>query len=363
MTETAASTDMLVGAIGEWYNAIVRHDIAEAKQKKTYTEELRRHVIPDKKVQTYYQLVDFRHKILTEEILHRPLGQDKAIVDESIADTDNVLKYLYHHMEGRLQFYQEHYLLALRNYQQAERHLDHVSDLERAEFYYLLGEGFYRVNQYMHANAYFEQAKELFSVSSQHQDRVHTCNYLQAAIYSELKHYEKAEELFNFCLNNRELDEYTLSLVLRAYGLHKERHGELVAAKELLFESLYTGNQYETLIGTKTKTNLANLLLRTGDSKGFELLEEAEQETNKYEMVEFSSLNLITRGLYDKEMQLSKVEQGINQLIEYELYFEATEAAEQIAEILEDNGNFQYALHYLKIANELRIKQNSIGVE
>ncbi|MFB4160947.1 hypothetical protein ACE1TF_13755 [Geomicrobium sp. JSM 1781026] len=363
MTETAASTDMLVGAIGEWYNAIVQHDIAGAKQKKTYTEELRRHVIPDKKVQTYYQLVDFRHKILTEEILHRPLGQDKAIVDESITDTDNVLKYLYHYMEGRQEFDKERYLLALRHFQEAELSLVNVSDLEKAEFYYLLGQGFYRINQYMHATSYFNQAKELFSQSPQHADRVHTCNFLQSAIYSELNFYDKAEETFNASLANTSLDEYTRSLLLRAYGLHKERHNELESAKQLLFDSLYTGNQSETLIGIKTKTNLANILMRLQDPEGLAMLRDAEIAAEQYSMVEFTALNKITRGLYVDIYNLELIEEGVTQLIDHELYFEATEAAEQIAKILEDHGEFQCSLHYLKIANELRIKQNSIGVE
>ncbi|MBM7631388.1 hypothetical protein [Geomicrobium sediminis] len=362
MGKTTASPDLLIGAIGNWYNAIVSYDSKKAQMQKALTEQLLRSAVTDKKIQTYHQLVEFRHKIFTNEILRDPLPENQAHVDESIVETDQVLNYLYHLMEGRMAFQRENYLQSLGHYQKAERSIHSVSELERAEFFFLLGEGFYRINQYMHASLYLDLAKEIFELSSRHDERVIACTSLQASIYSELRLYHQAEEFFLDCLEQPNLKPFNRSIHLRAYGLHKERNGMLQDARDYYDEALHTGDQYDTLIGSKTKTNLANVLLRLGDCSGVALLEEAEEDMKTFNLVEFTARNRITRGLYVSSIDLLLVDQGLDELVNQELYFEATEAYEEVAAALETDQQFELALSYMRMANELRLKQFSIGI-
>lgn len=355
-----------VGAkIAKWYSCIRKRDVEQAKLLKNEIELMLDRMKDDEKVISYYQLVNFRHQLLLETIQKNEVDANQDDLAGIQTLSDSYLNFMYYFMSGQDEFYLGRYKSAIRLYKVAEQLLESVPDeSERAEFYHRLGIGYYRIDQYTFAVSYLEQALEFFAKRSEYEERALNTKLILAAISTELTRYDEAEFIYQEILKGAQ-DKYpvTHALILRSLGLNRVRQNRLEEAKMFLMDALYISEHSESVVGSKTKYNLANILLRLDNSvHSRTLLDEAEKEVKRLRLTDYIAKCKISRGLYIKH-DPALVEEGIQELKAGEYYFDCSEVAEEIANYYDNKGDSQNALKYMRLALQMRINQSCVGVD
>ncbi|GAK13948.1 hypothetical protein [Geomicrobium sp. JCM 19039] len=346
--------------LSNWYMAMVELDMPLAHKQKEEADFLMQHMSTDEKTKTYYRLIDFRYRVMTEASLQAP-SQQTGVFQDSIDETDQILRYLYAYMEGQYEYYSGRYKRAIHFFLIAEKHLDCVKDEEKGEFFQRVGEAYYRINQYTIALAYLEKSICLYEKFRMNY-RIVSSLIFTGAIHSELYLFKDAERYYDRCLEvSQHKPEGIQSLVFRAIALHRIREKRFEEAIALLEKALPKHDL--KIISIKTKCNLANLYFRIGRGDiGTDWLEESEKLANDYGLTEYIARCMSTRGLY-VERNKEKVNDAIEMLKVNELFFEATEVCEENADFYEQKNRFELAYEYMKQANTFRINHQTVGVD
>ncbi|MCM2675790.1 response regulator aspartate phosphatase [Alkalicoccobacillus plakortidis] len=344
----------VVGAkLVEWYSCIIAYDLEQAEESKKSVDSLLLKIQQDEKLNSHYNLINFRHRLLIDQIQMKKSPEVIEQLKEEAEATDGRLKFLYYFLTGQYEFYQERYRSALRAYKIAEKLLDHVSSpFEKGDFLQKIGFCHYRFDHYEYALNYIARAIEIFETDSMYLERILNCKLTLAYIATELNQYDKAEVLFQEVLKQGESFPVTYAITLRGVGLNRVRQNKLVEAKTYFENSLSQDSQKNTVTETKNKFNLANVLYRLGDlEEGRKMLDQAEEEAINLDLHEYMSRCLITRGLYQDNNQ-DLVEQGLTQLKEEEMHFEYKEILEEISHYYEKNDDYKNSLLYLRLASQ-----------
>ncbi|GAK10426.1 hypothetical protein [Geomicrobium sp. JCM 19039] len=319
-----------------------------------------------KQVTSYYDLVNFKHQMLANQILHRLDGQISAQVVD-VEETDNTLNYLYNYMEGLLATNTERYIEALSYYREAEKYLVYVSTNEQAEFYFRQAHVYYRLDQNLTALSYANHSFEMIKNSQRHTKLKINALMLKSGVYSEAGNYDRSDKYSNQAIMLATQEPYAKSLAIRGKANNSYRHGRLDEAINLYSEALDTGGQKNTIIGVKTRYNLANTLLKIGAyDKGKELLERVEKELEDHSLGlrEYVARCSVTRGLYlERTVDESLINRGFMILKEHHLFFEMNELAEDLSNYYKLNENYEKALSYLHISQQATKGNYLIGAE
>ncbi len=365
---TDIAPEMLGAKIVEWYRCIVARDM---EQVITLKNEVERFVetteIHDEKVLSFYSLVMFRYQLLMEDFQKRKvIPPDLEVINKNDSVYDGLLKFLYYFMSGQAEFYQGRYQSAIRLYRIAEGLVNHIQDKsEKAEFFYRLGESYYRIDQYTFAVAYIEQAIDLFEQQQFYKEKILNCKLLLAAINTELSLFEKAESVYQSVLSEAKDFPTTHALILRSLGMNRTRQHKLEEARQYFMQALDTGNHMESVVGMKTQGDLANVLFRLQCDYDYALtqLQEAKSRAVEYKNQEYLARCTVTETLFVNESNEEQLLEALKRLEEHKLYFEYYEVAEEIAIYYEERGIIDKAFFFMKEATKYRINPTLLGVE
>ncbi|MFB4213108.1 modification methylase CeqI [Shouchella sp. JSM 1781072] len=352
-----------VGAkIVEWYSCIITYDREQAILLKHDVQRMMNRMNHDDKVIAYFELVNFRHELFIEAD-----GEQKQFADLELADkaTDEYMQFMYYFMYGQNEFHNGRYKSAVRSYKIAERLLEQVPDqIEKAEFYYRSAISYYRVDQYIFAVSYFEQALEIFEKNSEYEEIVLNIYIFLGGISTELYKFEEAENVLQNALKHANEYPVTKALLLRILGLNRVKQHQPDQAIYYFEEALKMNEHRQSVIGAKTEYNLINVKLKKEPSnkENHVRLEEIAEKVASLKMTEYIIRCKVSLGLYVLE-DLEQVNKGLEELERQELYFEASELAEEVVDVYAEKGEFETALHYMRMAHRMRIHQSCIGVE
>ncbi|MFB4160966.1 hypothetical protein ACE1TF_13850 [Geomicrobium sp. JSM 1781026] len=355
----------IIGKIGSWFRLLTLFEVAEASNKKSEVEAALERTNVSRKTMMYYNLVDFRHKLSSGEIVHQPQRYMDEKVEFALTETDEVLRYLYHYMEGTIHFNLEKYGLALNHYRLAEKSLHTVSELEQAEYYYRLGCNLYRIDQNIIAMNYLQTAYNTFKTSQKHLRKQLNCLINMIGIYSEAGSFTRASAIYEKAIEEADGYPYLQSLLTRAEALNQYRQKNYELAKQLFCDALQVGEHHKTVVGTKTKFNLANILLKQGEvESGISLLDEIEDEFNQNELNEYIAKCKIARGMYTENTpNMTLIQEGLHILDENDLYFEKSEVTDDVSSFFRERDDFEKAFIFLKLSNHSKEQQNLVGVD
>ncbi len=268
---------------------------------------------------------------------------------------------MYYFISGQSEFYHGRYKSAIRSFKIAERLIEEVNDpAERAEFYQKLGISYYRIDQYTFAASYMEMALEFFEKNEAYIELEINSKLILAAIDTELERFDEAERIYNDLLESSKPFPAAHALVYRNMGLNRMTQDKLGEAEIYLEAALSIKEHRESILGVKTKFNLVNIQLKIDNYTSG--LDEIEKEVNYYQLTEYIAKCKINRGLYLNH-DVSLVEKGINELLQYELYFDCSEVAKEISSFYEREGKLSLALEYLNLAYRMQKKQSQLGVD
>ncbi|WP_078393195.1 tetratricopeptide repeat protein [Shouchella patagoniensis] len=314
----------------------------------------------DDKIMAYFSLVEFKHNLLVSRYNKNESDFSLEHVEQA-TEIYNMLKYLYYFVSGQNEYVQERYRSAVKMFRKAERLLEYVNDeAEEAEFYLYTGLVYYRLNQYLVASSYMEQAEVSFKKINYKEQEV---NYqiITASIFQELHNAKKGEEILKDALITAEPFPIVYSLVLRSLGLNKQSLKKFTEAEMYFRKALDVTQHEDTVFGAKTRYNLCNSLFNQGKYeeavKNFQL---AKTGAIYYKNNEYTARCLFTEGLHiNNDYKL--VDTAIELLKTDGMDFEVAELSEEAARVAEDAGETALALKYMKVAHKARLYQNSLG--
>ncbi|WP_054710117.1 tetratricopeptide repeat protein [Bacillus sp. JCM 19041] len=263
---TQVAPEVVGSKVVEWYSCIVARDTEQAVRLKEETNRLVQFMDADDKVLAFYSLVEFRHDLFME-IVKKEQTED-LFQELSEGSMDHTLRFLYYLMSGRNEFFHERYRAAIKSYRKAERLLEHIDDeAEEAEFYFLAGSAYYRLNQYPLAASYMEQALILFRRLG-YLEKVLNCKIILSSIDTELLRFDAAETTLQELIIQSEPYPQTRAMVFRIVGLNRLKQGDFQEAERFFRQALQDQEMHANLpVGMKTKFNLANVLFRQGQTE------------------------------------------------------------------------------------------------
>ncbi|GAK08021.1 response regulator aspartate phosphatase [Geomicrobium sp. JCM 19038] len=329
--------------IGEWFVFLSDYELNKARKKKVEIDKL---IVIDtvpKQIRSYYDLVNFKHQLLTEEITFRTSLKQPQTLQNDVAElTDCTLTYLYFFMQAIVSINEENYRNAMKYLQQAEREVSIVNQFEQAEFHFRKGYVHYRLSENSDALVHLHRSYQFVKSSEAHLKLKANLCILKAGIYSESGDYEYATVSSDLAIIHAVNEPLTKAMAYRSKANNEYRFGQYEAAAALYERSLTTTNQCQLSVGIKSSFNLALCWLKLGDyEKGKALLEEVERCLQHYPegLTEYVARSRIARELYiSHEPNIDRVASAINLLREKRLTFEMKEVIKELSDYYKERG-------------------------
>ncbi|GAK02099.1 hypothetical protein JCM19037_305 [Geomicrobium sp. JCM 19037] len=352
--------------IGEWFINLSHYELKEARKTKSQVDQYMCLGTVSKKVRCYYDLVNFKHQILNEEISFRPDLQRSIEMKQDVLElTDKTLTYLYYFMQAIVASNTEDYFEALQSLRKAENYMKHVNAYERAEFFFRKAFVYYRLDQNISALHNVDRSYELIKVSGCHDKLKANLNILKSGIYSEAGDHASANAYAEQGILHANHEPLTKAMAIRSKANNEFRFKNFEKAAELYEWSLRTGDQRMRTVGVKTSFNLAYALLKLGKyEKGKQLLDEVEKSLidQPEGLLEYVSRSLIARELYvsDKPSHQA-IEKALKLLQRKNLRFELKEVTKELSDYYIHHKDYVTAHHYLSWSFETNVNEINIG--
>lgn len=358
--ESTVQSEAVGAKIVEWYSCVISKSYDQAVLLKEESKRLVSGMAENDKMLAYYSLVEYRHNILAKSYDKNELNADFSHIEE-IAEVDNMLKYLYYFVSGQNEYVHERYRSAVKLFEKAGRLLEYVNDdAEEAEFYLYTGVAYYRLNQYLIASSYMEQASVIFDRLGYTEPSLN-CQIILAGIYQELHNPEKGERILKDSLVKAHDLPLPKALILRVLGLNKVGVKDYIEAESYFRKALSYDEHRNIAVGAKTAYNLCNALFNQGKmDDASHYFQVAQAGATYYKNKEYIARCTATEGLYIKH-DYNLVDKAIDQLESLGMDFETAEVAEEASEFAEKMGNTELALKYMKTAHKARLYQNALG--
>ncbi|MFS0786532.1 tetratricopeptide repeat protein [Shouchella sp. 1P09AA] len=355
----ALSASIIGGKLVEWHSCLIAKNFTHAQRLRNETKELIKQMESNDKILAYYQLVSFKHELLstygTGELFESTLPTPVEI------ERDDYLNFMFYFVSAQNEFLNERYKSAVQMYKVAERLIEKVNDpAEKAEFYQELGMSYYRIDQYTFAASYMDQALEFFGKNAMYLVNEIRCKLVLAAIDTELGEQASAEKIYKEMIEISKPFPYYHSLVLHNLGQNRMTQQRFDDAVQLFEQALSINEFSQSITGLKSTYNLLNARLRNETYIGG--LEELEFNARAQKLMEIKAKCKVSRGLY-LEDNFSEVEQGLDMLKVNEKFFECSEVCDEISQHFEQKGDLANALKYARLVNHMSKKQSNVGVD
>ncbi|WP_263705842.1 response regulator aspartate phosphatase [Shouchella tritolerans] len=356
------SSESVGAKIAEWYSCLLSKSYEQAILLKEEVKQLLPAMDPSDKFMAFYSLVEFKHQILVSRYDKNECPEKIEPISEK-TEIDDLLTYLYYFVNGQYEFTQERYQSAVKLFRKAERLLEYVNDeAEEAEFYQYIGLVYYRLNHYLIASSYMEQANVLFDRLQYHEPAIN-CQIITACIHQELNNPEKGEAILKQALECAKGIPIVYGQVLRTLGLNKQGQKKFDEAETYFKRALDIPEHKNTIFGAKSRYNLSNVLFNQGKiEEALPHFQIAKAGAAYYKSKEYNARCLFTEGLHI-EKNYDLVDEAIAQLQKEGMDFEVSELAEEAAHFAEKEGNTRLALKYMKVAHGARLYQHTLGVD
>ncbi|MDA1475151.1 Rap family tetratricopeptide repeat protein [Bacillus changyiensis] len=183
--------------INAWYNEIQKLDVIEAERLKEEVRQEIEYMEEDQDTLLYYQLMGFRHQLMLDYLYPNEKKMSLADYLREIEGQgrkfSGLLEYYFSFFSGMYYFSEGKYLTAIQSYRLAEKRLSKISDkIEKAEFYFRMGEVFYHMKQTHMSMYYISLAYEIYKKQATYMVRRIQCHFVIAGNYDDLHIHDKA---------------------------------------------------------------------------------------------------------------------------------------------------------------------------
>ncbi|GIN69087.1 tetratricopeptide repeat protein [Bacillus sonorensis] len=345
------ATEKVIKMLNQWYGMIRQQKVEQAIAIKDEIENMLPIMEEDQDVLLYFNVLDFRHKIMLENLNESKLLFKKLELEkEGIEKTDALLQYYFYFFSGQYEFHNKNYIKAINLYQIAEDKLKQIPDeIENAEFHYRVAIAYYRIKQHFFSLSHAQKALESFRADD---------SYSEKAINSEankmdLFRYEEAEMHYKNALDKSREEKfpYAESLALYNLGLNYGRRNMLLESANCFRKALEIEECQKRRLAIKVKFNLALILYKLGlNNEAQSLCEEGLSDAQKVDEKEYIAKINFIQAIYDKEAS-GKIEESLEYLEEKKLWFHVAELMLEAAFHYKETGNITKAAHFFEKAH------------
>ncbi len=173
----------------------------KAKRLKEEIDEQIYEMKEDQNLLYYYALLDFRYKLLIDEL--SITSKSFHEIDSFNTPTDHYLAYYYHYLFKGI------HATIIANYKEAQYHFDEAEillqnvpdELEKADFHYRVSTFYYHTYQPLLAIKYASKAKKIFSKHFGYEKHIALCNNILGLSAVYLKQFIVAEKHFRSAIS------------------------------------------------------------------------------------------------------------------------------------------------------------------
>jgi response regulator aspartate phosphatase F len=203
MSTSVFTHEVIMKQLNDFYQLMLLQKLTTASQLKAeieerivqikYTEEEEKQ---HQNLLLYYSLLDFKYKLLTDKLsIRKNSFHEINSVNET---TDKFTAYYYHFFKAEHALMFSDYNEARRQYEEAERLLQYISDeLEHAEFNQKFAVFNHHTSRILESIEYAMKAKNIFSKYPGYEVKVASCENTLGTTCILLKQFEQAEEHLN----------------------------------------------------------------------------------------------------------------------------------------------------------------------
>lgn len=349
------ATEKVIKMLNQWYGMIRQQKIEQAIAIKDEIENMLPIMEEDQDVLLYFNVLDFRHKIMLENLNESKLLLKKLELEkEGIEKTDALLQYYFYFFSGQYEFHNKNYIKAINLYQIAEDKLKQIPDeIENAEFHYRVAIAYYRIKQHFFSLSHAQKALESFNADGNYSEKSINSEMILGANKMDLFRYEEAEKHYKHALvkAREEKFPYAESLALYNLGLNYGRRNMLLESADCFRSSLDIEECKKRRLAIKAKFELALVLYKL-DSKNeaHSLCEQGLSEAQTVEEREYIAKFNFIRALYDQE-DSGKIEESLKYLEGKKLWFHVAELMLEAAFHYKKTRNIIKAAHFFEKAH------------
>ncbi|MFN2746779.1 tetratricopeptide repeat protein [Bacillus sp. z60-18] len=348
-----ASVDV-ANLINTWYVHIKKREVSKAIELRDRIESLFGVMEEDQDVLLYFNLLDYRFRVLMEDVAGEPSLPPNA---EDKAKTDNMLRYYYFLFKGMYESAKNNYSQALTFFRVAERQLDKVEDeIEKAEFHYKLGNLYYFTKTTLLSFHHLQMAKSIYQAYGEYKTQSINCTVLLALNYIDDGRLMRAENMLKSCADRlmKMGDNHLLAAVYYDLGflkIQEDQHEEALEYFDLSFKTndlkknapiMYMQCIYESARSTYKIGELDKAI------KWVILGADFAQKTNNINFsLKFSVLNICYTVPLEGAEQVKEL---IGRLEKRKAYVDIEALAEDVAKVYSSLNHYKNSTYFLEKA-------------
>ncbi|MED4819123.1 tetratricopeptide repeat protein [Bacillus atrophaeus] len=347
-----ASVDV-ANLINRWYVHIRKREISAAVELRDEILAILDHMEEDQDLLVYFNLLDYRFKVLMEDISSR----EPVLSNEEKAKTDDMLRFYFFLFKGMFESAKNNYSHALSLFRMAEKQLDSVYDeIEKAEFHYKLGSLYYFTKTTLLSFHHLSTAKDIYKGHDGYEKQVINCTMLLALNYIDDGRLETAEQMLKDCVEKliKADDKHLLSLAYYDLGflkIQEDKHNEAIHFFDTAFKTDDLKRNapiaYLQCVYESARSNY-----KIGETpKALEWIKEgiefSEDINNTNFSLKFSILNLC----YSNPVEgLAQIKAHIDKLEARQAYVDIEALAVDVANVYSSLNNYKESTYFLEKA-------------
>ncbi|MEC1896659.1 Rap family tetratricopeptide repeat protein [Bacillus velezensis] len=346
-------------ALNDWYKIIKQHDFPKAAAMREEIESTFPNMKENQTVLLYFNLIDSRYKLMTEEYNKSGELLDNVKSKALEENTDDMIHYYFYFFSGMYEFHQKRYVKAIIYYKIAEERLKKIPDeIEKAEFHYYLSKAYFQINQEVFSITHAKIAYDTFKAHDTYKEKAINCeimlgsNKLDLLLFKEAqKHYENSQRLAQ--KNGFRLTE---SFALFNLGVCFERQKMFIESSNCFKQALSIPEHLKSFAAVRSMYMLSKVLYQLGAYEvALSWYEKALKKATEEGEQEYLAKIKIVHALY-AEQNDQEVRKNIAILEEMELWTETADLSIEIAEYYKSKDDFKKATYYFEQGHSARDK-------
>lgn len=155
--ERVAFDRRIIRKLGKWCQSVQNEDVERSDDEQRDVEHMLRHCKLTDEAKQYYEIIRFKHDMIKNDLLRNTLLKEKPQRD-AMEETSEALDFLYHYMEGNVNYEERNYHASLLHYQTAKLYMKNIRGKKRAALFLQLGENLLQLGQDKLAKTQFNEA-------------------------------------------------------------------------------------------------------------------------------------------------------------------------------------------------------------
>ncbi|MFO6498498.1 MULTISPECIES: Rap family tetratricopeptide repeat protein [Bacillus] len=356
--KTKIAYEEVAKMLNQWYVMIKRHEISQAVSIKHEIEHLLPYMEENQDLLLYFNLLDYRHKLVTEEFAaSNRLFEDIQYQKADMQSTDDMIEYYFFFFAGMYEFHKKDYTNAINYYKMAEDKLRKIPDqIENAEFHYKLAIAYYQIKQNFFSLNHAKTALKTFKMHDDYIQKAISNEMLIGANKLDLFRFDEAEQHYKQALKDAELIKHHVLIGMAHHnlGLSYFNRDLLTLAEKHFIEALCLKEHEESVYGIHSMFELTHVLYKAGRfHEAREWFEKGFSRAKKAGEREYLSKFKLIHALYDEQNPLI-VEKALEYLKTINLWTDIAELTLDAALFYKKNGDADNAAGYFEESHHAR---------